>query len=231
MTTPNTWPTTAEIPSDEHTGAASDRIDLARPEIHKGIQAQRKMATILNASDMEDGEILAYNAANSRFEPSRTSDIQRYVNHPLPTASQLRIVPGVPYNVQTDITPDFRAGSFQRYRFRSGPQTSATSITASVVSTNGQWVNVNLPTNFQPGNILTLLIQNVNTSTNNPGGTNPVRVSWNDAYHFQSSPGFSFASGKIHDIPYNTTWQFKLVKITDTTILVSRVADYAGLAL
>ena len=236
MTDVNTWPTTAELPSTEHTDSVSDSAALAQPEINKALVAQRKMATIMNASNLSDGDILAFNAGTRRFEPSRTSNIQRYRDHGLPTAAQLRYDPGgAPYHVRRAVTPDFRHGSTQRYRFRSGPPiaTGVTSITTSVANTAGHYVEMGLPTNFGGGNILTILLQNVTDFDGNSAGSNavPVRVNWNNAFHFQASPGFSFVSGKIHDIPNNQTWQFKLLKITDSTILVTREVVYFSLVL
>ena len=228
MTDVNTWPTGAEIPVTTHTEAVTGRPSLARPEINKGIVAQRKMATVLNASNLSDGDILAYNAGTRRFEPSRTSNIQRYVDHPLPTRAQLRYVAGATYFSQRDIAPDYRAGATQRYRFRSGVLTAATSITQAVANNNVHYVNVGLPTNFAPGNTLTLLLQNVSHAQNTQ---TPVRVSWASAFHFQSAPGFTFVSGKIHEIPKNETWQFRLVKITNDTILVTRISIFYGVAL
>ena len=240
---PNRWPTTAELPSTDHTNSESDRIDLARPEINKGLLAQRKMATILNLSNLDDGDLPIYNANTNRFEPGRTSNIQRYTDHPVPTPAQLRYVAGAPFSIQRDLTPNYYDGTQQRFRFRSGPQTSDSVITQAVADRNGQWVNIGLPTNYPFGPSLYLLIQNISNNIGNPAGTQPLRISWNGAYLFQATPGFTFASGGpvnvgsaytgggIHDIPYNQTWQFKLTKITETTILITREFVIHGLAL
>ena len=229
MTDVNTWPTTAELPSDAHTGSPAGRVDLARPEINKAIIATRKMATILNASNMDNNEIPIYNSSNSRFEPGLTSDLIRSADHPLPTASQLRVVSSNPFSIQTDITPNYASGKYQRYRFRGGVQTSATTITAAVLANNAQLVNISAPSNMPNGHSMHLLIENVlPTSSTAPFN---VRASWAAQYLFESNPGFNFASGKIHDVTHGQGWLFRLHKLSSSTILIAREDVYPNLPL
>ena len=224
-----TWPTGNAIPDTAHTADESQREDLARPEIHKGLVATRNIATVMNASSMDNNEIPIYNSANSRFEPGLTSDLIRSADHPLPTASQLRVVSSNPFSIQTDITPNYASGKYQRYRFRGGVQTSATTITASVLANNAQLVNISAPSNMPNGHSMHLLIENVLPTSST--ATFNVRASWATQYLFESNPGFNFASGKIHDVNHGQGWLFRLHKLSSSTILIAREDVYPNLPL
>ena len=221
------WPTTQA--NTVHTANNAGSKSRARPEIHRAIQNQNAVQDTFHARNARQGDILAWNTANSAFVTTRNSALPRFKDHPLPTVAQLSLVASdAPYNIQATITPNFLEGGVQLFKGRGGVQNTPASITTTVANSNAQQLNINVPTNMENGQSMRLFIQNVTpqgaTPAQNPP---PLRLKWNSKYLHANDTGLTYidTARTTHDIQSDGTIEFSLFRASANTVLVQAAAS------
>ena len=227
------WPTIQA--NTAHTATDAGSKSRARPEIHRAIQNQNAVQETIRVVDPQDGDILAFDTSNGAFVTTRNSSLPRFKDHPLPTVAQLSLVASdAPYNIQATITPNFLEGSTQLYKGRGGVQNTPASITATVVNSNAQQLNINVPTNLDVGQSMRLFIQNVTPQAATAAqNLPPMRLKWNSKYSHATDTDLTYidTARTTHDVQVGRTMEFSLFKFNANTVFVQHTASAFGLRL